>query len=188
MEKHKVIGIVILVILMSCNSTKKSISSTDETVNEVSEFERIYDDQFINVIPTLQLPFTINCGHVEFIMDESSRENLRPFCPAGYNLIGKIGTKGTNNLVLYIEDNPEAKPVLTITDNAGTNMKFYSLYKNPCYESDTVAFYSTATIISDKLISIENSMVFKNGLRDSMIVRKKALDIINTDILERNIE
>ena len=115
----------------------------------------IFYSEFIDSVPELKVPIEINCGFENLILTYEQREKLRPFTPAGYELIGKLSINPDFNLVIWGElVGNKYVPYLFVTNGEGSRTSYQKLFEDTCSNDTTSNVKYVLNVISQNTISV----------------------------------
>lgn len=117
-----------------------------------------YYSEFIDSVPELKFPIEFNCGFENLILTIAQRENLRPFTPAGYEIIGKLSINPNFNLIICGElVGKKYIPFLFITDKEGMETSNQKLLEDTCTNDSASYAKYILNVISKNEISISKT-------------------------------
>jgi hypothetical protein len=155
---RNLVFIASLTFLMCWNSFK-----VNGQVNGIRPKNVPFYSEFIDSVPELKVPQEGSCGFEKLILNEVQREKLKPFTPAGYEIIGKFSINSKFNILLCGELIDRTYiPYLFITDKEGMGASNQKLLENLC--SLDTNFYFTYTIapIAFNQILVTQTKIFKD--------------------------
>jgi hypothetical protein len=111
--------------------------------------------EFIDSVPELKVPIEFNCGFENLILTFDQREKLRPFTPAGFEIIGKLLINPDFNLIICGELVGEKYiPYLFVTNEEGMENSNQKLFEDTCARDSTSKVKYVLNVISQSAISV----------------------------------
>lgn len=149
---------ILVIILISCG-----IKKTKTTGNNIGPKNVEFYVNFINEVPELKVPLELNCGFEKLILTEEQVEKLRPFTPAGYEIIGKLSINPNYN-ILIIGELIEKRyyPSVFVTDKEGMNQSNQKLFENTCNSDSTIVLKYQISVNSSLQIVVAVSRIDTN--------------------------
>ncbi len=132
--------------------------------------------EFIDSVPELKTPIEINCSFESLILDINKREKLRPFTPAGFEIIGKLSINPNFNLLICGElVGKKYVPYLFVTNREGLGNSYKNLFEDICTNDSTSTVTYILNVISQNAISLNE---IKSNASNQQVI--KAIFEINS--------
>jgi hypothetical protein len=134
-----------------------SIQKATAQANGIRPKNVPFYSEFIDEVPELKVPVEVTCGFEQLSLTEDQRNKLRPFTPAGYEIIGKLSINPNYNLIICGElVGKSYTPQLFVTDKEGLGVSNQMLFENVCYPDSTYYFkYSISAISQNQIVVVE---------------------------------
>ena len=151
---------ILVIILISCG-----IKKTKTTGNNIGPKNVEFYVNFINEVPELKVPLELNCGFEKLILTEEQLEKLRPFTPAGYEIIGKLSINPNYNILIVGEQiEKRYYPYVFVTDKEGMTTFNQKLFENTCNADSAIEFKYKIIVNSALQIVVIESRINKNSI------------------------
>lgn len=176
----KKLTILLLATALWCCSFQRVKAQGTEPKNEP------YYSAFIDSVPELKGPIEIRCGFENLILTKEQREKLRPFTPAGYEIIGKLAINPNFNLLICGElVGGKYVPYLVVTDSEGTGSPGQKLVEDTCPGDSTYEVRYVIEVISQNTISVREARVDKSSNGTTYQEKKVVFEIDKKGAVKR---
>jgi hypothetical protein len=169
-------------LFLSCNNKSANQSFVDSSIEEIpinSAFE-----EFLDTIPTYQLPLLIKCGFKGAIFGEAFYEHYQQFIPEYLRVVGKLDTSSDLSLVLFGGISDILYPYLYTFDKVGNRIDSVDLHIHTCVGDAYLVSYNWTLIEPDLSINMVDTTkyfsIIETGrdytsILDSIIIRKRTI-------------
>ena len=180
---------IIFIVLTFLGCTPKSEPNSIENKITTSELGDINFINFIENIPTIKLPLTIECGFQTSLYKQEFKEKFQAYIPEGYEVVGKLEAKNDKSLVLFTKIGDLLYPYLFSFEFDGQKIDSIYLHISTCAADPYIELYTWTVIDKDININmvdtakffyyLENDIEYIRSL-DSTVLTKRTIELDNT--------
>ena len=169
---------------MSCSQNSETNSIEVNPVEVVSE--NLDFKEFLDIIPTKNLPLTIECGFESTFNDYNFSAKQQKFIPNDFEVVGKLNTTKDLNLVLFAVNGDIIYPYLFSFDDNGQIIDSIYLHKSTCTGDPNLELSTWSVIDTDITINMtDTTKVFNysetdnSRILESTVVKKRTVKMKN---------
>ena len=174
--------LVFSLFALSCNTNKR--------------LKKRYNRDFLEKVPMLATPFDIDCGNVTFPLNENARKKLKPYTPAGYEVIGQLKSDYRFNVIVLASTEEKSYPTIYLTNYKGAPIRYVKLYEKTCVTKGSFESISKVSVMDSLKFTIvdkdhhKHNPMYNTGPKslDTMITVTTNIQILKDGSIEKNIK
>jgi hypothetical protein len=184
-KKLRILLFVWPLIGCSNNPENRSTDISNESVNsEIVSFNNFVDD-----VPTTQLPLKIKCGFETTVLTEDFYNKYHPFIPNGFEVVGKIKAKKGLYPILLTRVGDLLYPHLFTFDEKGRQIDSLYLHVSTCGGDPYLELMTWSVIEKDLTIKMTDTAKHFNYIEldssytrtlDSTVITQRTIRMNNT--------
>lgn len=157
----KVITLILIFLsVIGCNQKSASKSAEREVKTVVTTNNDF--KEFLENIPSKNLPLTIECGFENTIFNEDFDSKFQQFIPQGFEVVGKLNTNKELNLVLFASIGDILYPYLFSFNQEGLKIDSVYLHISTCAADQNLELSTWSVIEQDITINMVDTVKYLN--------------------------